>query len=1111
MKKSALHFLAGKALLVACGTSSAVVTNGLIHHWNFDEGRDLSAEIPGGAAPGTDAASLPLAGEWACQLDPQDLGIGENWAGTPLTGKAQLPGTTASNGLGEATKGANRVQLTPTHRYVGPAWYQRTIEIPAAWSGRKVILHLERVLMRSTVWVDGKQVGSPIDFLGVPHEHTLDSLTPGKHTITVRVDNRNVLNAGLGDGHHYYDGMQTLWNGLVGRLALIARPPVSLDLVRLFPSYSNGTVGVQATVCNSTDAPAQLPLQVVIREKESRQVVGQASFAVATTVGKSTTMHELKLAKAPRPWDEFQPNLYAAEVTLGVGDRADTYRADIGFRDLGTDEYHLTINGRPLFYRNNHDGCMFPLTGYPPTDVEAWRRILRIYKAHGLNGIRFHSWTPPEAAFIAADELGIYIQSEHFWNQMDATPEMAAFARQEMRACLDRYGNHPSCCYVLYGNELGGDLSLYGSWIKEDRTYDPRHLYSVAAGRRVDGDDFSEYGAKMNWAAPFTDWDYSACFARWHKNRLPETTHELGQPVTHPDWREIAKYTGVLKPRNYELFRDMARRAGVEDQSAAFQKASGNINRLNYKHDIEGLLRTPQSAGYDLLDMHDYPGQSVALVGWLDAFYESKGFLSAEEFSRYGGATVPLARLPKFVFTDGENLVVKAELAHYGAAPLPRAELRWFLRNDAMKVVASGKLPPMMIPVGAVTKLGEVSSVLKCASSSGEHLVLEFTVAGTEYANSWDLWVFPKPDDQAEPADIVVATEPATAVQALDAGRKVLLLANRLGKGSAPGTYACFKPSFWSTCYGFGQQSRVSGGVVRRDHPALALFPTTDVLDWQWQTLCPDANDYDVKPSNFWRDLPRIADPNGRGFVLHEFPPSYRPIVQPVPDFQQPVKIGTIFELKVKSGGRLLVCGYDIAGQLASRPVARQLRKSLLAYMASARFTPDHTVDNKWIIETFGKTDRPAAMPPGCDNAYLYVKAGGNHPTNDGNVGWETGYDAVARNDDGITYTVQGATVWADEGGTAWAGRALRVQIKVKEAIGGILKVRFHDWNQMDRRGIVRSEDGQRQELGPHENGLWLEFPLRREDSLDGIINLEADVTQGPNLMITDIALVPRE
>lgn len=1053
---------------------------------------------------------LSLAGEWTCKLDPQDVGFTENWPEKLLLTNVLLPGTTSTNQLGEAPKEADKGQLTPNYRYVGAAWYQRIIEIPKEWSGKQVFLFLERVLMRSSVWVDGQQAGNSIDLLGVPHQHPLGSLSSGKHTITVRVDNRNVLNASLGNGHHYYDGMQTIWNGMVGRIELIAKPTVYLKHVRLFPSYQRGAVGIEVTLANNSGTATNLPLQVIVTEKHTQKVKAKAKFKIGSDGTGNTANYELLLSAPPLPWDEFQPNLYEVEVTLGSGNKADSYHAIIGFRDLGTTEYHLTINERPLFYRNNHDGCIFPITGYPPTDVQSWRNILKIYKEHGLNGIRFHSWTPPEAAFTAADELGIYIQSEHLWNQMDATPEMASFSRQEMRAGLDAYGNHPSNCYVLYGNELGGNLNLYADWLKEDRAYDPRHLYSVAAGRRVAGDDFSEYGAKMNWQAPNTDWDYGAYFEKNHIAHLPEITHELGQPVTHPDWKEIEKYTGVLKPRNYEKFREAARLAGVDLQSAEFQKASGNINRINYKYDIEALLRTPQSAGYNLLDMHDYPGQGEALVGWLDAFYEEKGFLSAKEFSQYGSATVLLARLPKFVFTDGEILNIKAEIAHYGKNLLPEAELCWTLKDDAGIVFASGKLPKVAVSVGTVAKLGEIDCQLRSLSPKGSHLKLEFNISGTDYFNSWDIWVFPKPNHEVEPHDIVVTANVDTAIQDLNKGRKVLLLANRLGKDLQAGALACFKTPFWSTNYSFGQQSNVLGAIVCNQHPALALFPTADVLDWQWQTLCADAADYDQNPENSWRDLPRIVNPDARGFILDGFPVDYRPIVQPVPDFQRPAKIGTIFEVKNKFGGRLLVCGYDIASNLDSRPVALQLRKSLIQYVVSSDFAPEYCVQNEWILSTFENPDKAPIMPAGFEKAIFYIKAGGKHPTGNGNVTWSEQCDAVFRSDEQVKYTVSNATVWADEGGAAWAGSKMNITINVKESIGGILKVRFHDWNHLGRKGIIRSEDGQQQQLGAHDDGIWVEFPLRREDGLDGKIVLEADVTNGPNLMITDIAIIPR-
>jgi hypothetical protein len=1047
-------------------------------------------------------ASFSLAGQWSCRLDPNDCGIKERWFAEPLTGKIKLPGTTSTNKLGEETKGADKGYLTLTHKYTGPAWYQREVVVPASWAGRLTKLHLERVLWRSTVWVDGRQAGEPIDFLGLPHDHNLGELAPGKHVLTVRVDNRPAHNIGV-LGHHYYPGMQTIWNGLVGRLELVSRPKVSLALVRLFPSFKERKMEVEVTVQNdSTEAQAR-DLAVSLREGKSGRMAASGRFPVAAEKGRTTVRHELNLARPPLPWDEFQQNLYTGEVTLGAGAEADTYHCRIGFRDLSKNDDHLTINGRPLFYRNNLECCIFPLTGHPPTDVASWKRIFTIYKEHGLNGARFHSWTPPEAAFDAADELGMYLMTEHFWlDGWMGLPDLLggrnealnAFARREMRTALDHYGNHPSMCYAAYGNELGGDLEAVGEWLKADRAHDPRHLYSVAGGRRAPAaDDFCDYGAKAGyntkgtWKLPHSDWDYSDYFTKNHVKGMPEFCHELGQPVTHPDWKELAKYTGVLQARNLEAFREAARAVGVEDQSAEFQKASGNLNRLAYKYDIEGQLRTPDNGGYSLLSMQDFPGQGEALVGWLDSFYDSKGFLSAAEFRHYGSATVPLVRLPTFVFIEGETLTAQAEIAHYGAAPLKRAAPQWTLRNEAGAVIASGKLPVCDVPLGAVTRLGTITHPLVLPAPRGSCLRLELAIARTEFSNSWDVWVFPKPVAEKAPAGITIATDPEAAVKELERGGAVLLAAHAAGK-PANALFAGFYPPFWSAAW-FGGDSMVEGAVIQNRHPALALFPTSDVLDRQWQELCDKAH----------------------GFVLDSFPHAYRPIVQPVGDFHNPHKAGTIFEVNGMGKGRLLVCGYNIIDRLSERPAASQLRRSLLTYMASPSFRPAHPVTSEWILSTFEQWDKPVALPKGFEKAILYVKAGGRHPTGAGNADWTGKEDAIAPAQGAPAFTVSGATVWADADGCAWAGKTIRVEIEIRKPVAGILKVRFHDWNRQGRKGVVRSEDGQAQNLGAHENGKWLEFRIRLEDCLDGKIVLEAEATSGPNLMITDLALLPRE
>lgn len=92
--------------------------------------------------------------------------------------------------------------------------------------------------------------------------------------------------------------------------------------------------------------------------------------------------------------------------------------------------------------------------------------------------------------------------------------------------------------------------------------------------------------------------------------------------------------------------------------------ASGKLQAICYKHEIEKTLRTPDYAGFQLLALNDYSGQGTALVGLLDVFFEEKGYINADEFRRFCSPTVPLARIPKFVYTNDETFHADIEVSH---------------------------------------------------------------------------------------------------------------------------------------------------------------------------------------------------------------------------------------------------------------------------------------------------------------------------------------------------------------------------------------------------------------------------------------------------------------
>ena len=313
------------------------------------------------------------------------------------------------------------------------------------------------------------------------------------------------------------------------------------------------------------------------------------------------------------------------------------------------------INGRPIFIRGTLECAVFPLTGYPPTDVAWWQRVCRIIKSYGLNALRFHSWCPPDAAFAAADIEGIMIQAEGPQANVNAGEDAAcdAFTQQELLRIVRTYGQHPSFCLMTLGNEYGGNDLLLSHWVDMLMKEDPRRLYSSAScGQTTKNRQFT-VAAVRGIRGPGTDHDFGERIAKVDR---PLISHEIGQWTFFPSFSEMKKYTGVLQPRNFEIVRNSLQAKGMLDLAPQFYETWGKQAVLLYKEEIEVLLRTPNHAGFELLDLHDYPSQGTAIVGPLDAFWDSKGFVTPEQHRRYCGPTVPLLRMKKRTFTAGRSI-----------------------------------------------------------------------------------------------------------------------------------------------------------------------------------------------------------------------------------------------------------------------------------------------------------------------------------------------------------------------------------------------------------------------------------------------------------------------
>lgn len=919
-----------------------------------------------------ETTEIDLSGGWLFQIDSLDLGVAEKWFAQSFNDSIQLPGSMAENDKGNEIsvdtewtgnmwndsvwytspkmakyreKGNVKVPfwLSPVKVYCGPAWYKKTVTIPETWQEKHISLHLERPHWETIVWVDDTKVGMR-NTLGTPHHYDLSELlTPGEHTITIRVDNR-IKDIDVGrDAHSVSDNTQTNWNGIVGNIKLMATPKMALGTIQLYPDVTNKKVVVKGMLKTPGELPKTVQLNAKATSNKNKESLETLTEEIAIAADGSFEM-TYPMGESPALWDEFNPNMYQMVLELDSKAGKHVKTVDFGMRKFEVDGKHFSINGRPVFLRGTLECAIFPLTGYPPTDMDTWKRILKIIQDHGLNHMRFHSWCPPEAAFKAADELGVYLQVEaSAWTTVGDGEPIDEWVYQEAESIIENYGNHPSFVMMAYGNEPSGknQNDYLGKFVDHMKKLDNRRVYTSGAGwPLLDNLDYynhkgpriqgwaEELKSVINAQPPQTVFDYDELI---QKTPMPYVSHEMGQWCVYPNFKEMSKYTGVLKPKNFEIFKETLEENHMGDLADSLLLASGKLQVLCYKADIEAALRTKDMAGFQLLDLHDFPGQGTALVGVLDAFWGEKGYVSPEEYREFCDETVPLARLEKRVFYNTDSLKASVEVAHYGENPLKEIVPSWQLTDENGGIFSEGNFPKKNIPIGNGIALGDIRINLDKVTKAQK---LTLTVKVADYKNSWDVWVYPEQKEKitGEENIRVVEKMDAATMNYLKGGGNVLLNITKGDikpeKGGDIGVG--FSSIFWNTSWTKGQKPHTLGILCDPEHPALAHFPTEYHSNWQW-----------------WD-----AMSNSNAIVLDEFTPELKPIVRIIDDWFENRRTALLFEAKVGKG-KLLVSGIDLHTNLDQRLEARQLLYSLKKYMVGETFNPTVTLDGVKIKDLF--------------------------------------------------------------------------------------------------------------------------------------------------------------
>ncbi len=904
---------------------------------------------------------IDLSGLWQFQIDSLDIGILEKWYNSELKDEVSLPGSMTTNGKGlEVSVNTNWTGgivdsswyndekyakyrepgnvkipfwLQPVKHYVGAAWYKKSIEIPENWSNKYIELNLERCHWETRVWVDDREVGSQ-NSLSTAHVYNLtDFINPGNHTLSILVDNR-VKNIDPGENSHSItDHTQSNWNGIVGKIELIAKPKILLDNIQIYPDVVNGTVSVKGTVLNYSgkNGHGDITISTVLKSPGADPEKIQVEEKIEINEQKYKIDFEFSLGDELGIWDEFYPNLYTMKIQLETESGIHEQEIIFGMREFYVDGTRFSINGHPVFLRGTLECAIFPKSGYPSTDVEEWKRIIKVCKAHGLNHMRFHSWCPPEAAFVAADELGFYLQVEcSSWANQSTTLgdglPIDRFVYNESEQIVKMYGNHPSFCMMAYGNEPRGrnHTNFLAGFVNHWKEKDNRRVYTGGAGwpilmendyHNIPGSRIQGWGEELNSIinsqAPSTDYDWSDKIIDFE---IPVVSHEIGQWCAYPNFNEIEKYDGVLQAKNFEIFQESLRENDLGHLADSFLLASGKLQALCYKAEIEAALRTPGFGGFQLLDLHDFPGQGTALVGVLDPFWEEKGYITPEEFSRFCNTTVPLARMEKRIFYSDESFIALAEVAHFGEEELIQTVPGWCITDQKMDTLFHGYFDTLNISIGNNIHIGKINVELGKITEP-KKLLLSLNVNGFE--NDWGFWVYPKKHKIIE--DVLVSKNlDQHALDHLENGGSVLWSIPESTKGKNLNDGIGFSSIFWNTSWTKGQKPHSLGILCNPEHAALRDFPTEFHSNWQWWDAMTFSN----------------------GLILDDFPKEIKPIVRVIDDWFQNRKQALLIELKVGKG-KMIISGIDFHKNIDNRIEGKQLLRSLKKYMASENFDPE--------------------------------------------------------------------------------------------------------------------------------------------------------------------------
>lgn len=950
-----------------------------------------------------------LAGLWGLKLgtfDPSEEGMEDTCV---------LPGTLDENRKGNVNTKVSTNKLNRKYTYTGSAVYQKKIFIPQNWEGKSVTLFLERTKM-TRVWMNGTEqtAENANSAMGVPQIYQIENFVPGEENVlTVQVTNSGYP---VGTGSHMLtDETVTNWNGIIGKIELTAKEKVSLDEVRIYPDIHKKQADIKISIKNKGQETGTAEIRVSAESYNHEGTPHRIEEQVFSTVLSGNEKQEieqvLQMGEDVKLWSEFDPAMYRVSISLAFNGKTDSRTENFGMREFSYRDRKFTINGTKTFLRGEGNSAVFPLTGYPYMTKEEWMTFFGKAEELGINFFRFHSWAPPEAAFEAADELGIYMQPELYG--FGGTPYKdsgsAEYFKEEAVRILHALANHPSFVMMSCGNELNTDSAdkreIVNEWTNRCREEDDTRLYAEGTNNNYwkpsfnENDDYwttckthstaqkDQIRISFSWADdagggtiesldPNTDHTYDNALQGYTK---PIMNHEAGQYQVLPKFdEEIPKYDrGIFEARNLKTYRNLMESKGLLYMNDIFSKVSARVSAIGYRADIETALRSNDLAGYQLLSIQDFPGQGTAHVGILDNFMEEKegGFTKAE-YKNFNQETVVLGKLPQLIFTNDEMVQADAIVVNYSPDSIESTDIYWKLKKGDV-VLEEGTLPAKTAVQGQVTTIGKITAPLSKLTEAS-HLTLEIGSNRINNCNAYDIWVYPKNISEEVPQGVTVAKGfDENAKQTLEKGGKVLLLPSPNAKMLPKSVEVRWTTDYWSKMFHKSDtNAHTMGMYVQNTHPVFKDFPTDYFNDYQWFHL--------MKGS--------------RALILDELPQGLEPLAWNIDHMQWGRKLGSLFEANV-GAGKLMVCTFNLSEQMEKYPEARQLYRSILNYMESAEFLPKTEVTAEELATIIGTDSVDAYKRIEAENySQSSKKFGTESGKEEGNTEKQTAVGGIVKN-----------------------------------------------------------------------------------------------------------------